>query len=54
MLNTAAGKELKKHLPENFTEDFYLIRALTHRSYSTKVVTYLRTMKGSSSWATQS
>ena len=33
MLNTAAGKELKKHLPENFTEDFYLIRALTHRSY---------------------
>jgi ribonuclease-3 len=33
MLNTAAGKELKSHLPENFTEDFFLIRALTHRSY---------------------
>ena len=33
MLNTAAGRELKRHLPENFTEDFYLIRALTHRSY---------------------
>ncbi len=33
MLNTAAGKELKSHLPENFTEDFYLIRALTHRSF---------------------
>lgn len=33
MLDTPAGKELKKHLPENFTEDFYLIRALTHRSY---------------------
>lgn len=33
MLNTPAGKELKKNLPENFTEDFYLIRALTHRSY---------------------
>ncbi len=33
MLGTPAGKELKKNLPENFTEDFYLIRALTHRSY---------------------
>ena len=33
MLNTAAGKELKKNLPDNFIEDFYLIRALTHRSY---------------------
>ena len=33
MLNTAAGCELKKHLPENFNEDFYLVRALTHRSY---------------------
>ncbi len=33
MLDTAAGKELKKNLPKNFTEDFYLIRALTHRSY---------------------
>ncbi len=33
MLNTAAGKELRKNLPDNFTEDFYLIRALTHRSY---------------------
>lgn len=33
MLNTPAGIELKKHLPGNFTEDFYLIRALTHRSY---------------------
>ena len=33
MLNTTAGKELKKNLPENFTEDFFLIRALTHRSY---------------------
>ena len=33
MLNTAAAKELKQNLPENFTEDFYLIRALTHRSY---------------------
>jgi hypothetical protein len=27
MLNTAAAKELKQNLPENFTEDFYLIRA---------------------------
>lgn len=33
MLDTTAGRDLKKHLPENFTEDFYLIRALTHRSY---------------------
>lgn len=33
MLNTAAARELIKNLPENFTEDFYLIRALTHRSY---------------------
>ena len=33
MFAKTAVKELKKHLPSNFTDDFFLIRALTHRSY---------------------
>jgi len=33
MVRTAAVKKLKSNLPDNFEDDFYLIRALTHRSF---------------------
>ena len=33
MINRAAVQELKQHLPTNFEDEFYFIRALTHRSY---------------------